>query len=168
MTLRDARDADLSVLGGIRNDLELQLALMSAPRPNTRARVKDWLRQRANDPQGAFFVVATSDGDEPIGFVQLVGIDLLNRHASLGICLTPAHHGLGHATEALDLLEGYAADVFGLRKIVLHVLSGNARAIAFYERRDFRPVGTLMEHHYHQGRFHDVLIMEKRLDAPPT
>ena len=168
MTLREARDADLPALAGIRNDLELQLALMAAPRPNTLVRVKDWLRRRANDPQGVFFVVATSDGDEPIGFVQLVGIDPLNRYADFGICLTTAYHGRGHATEALDLLEGYASDVFGLRKIVLHVLSSNARAIAFYERHDFRAVGTLMEHHYHQGKFHDVLIMEKRLDAPPA
>lgn len=167
VTLREFRDTDLPVLAAIRNDVELQRALMAAPRPNSRERVEDWLQRRANDPQGAFFVVAVSIGDVPIGFLQLVAIDMLSRHADLGICLTPEQHGLGRATEALALLEGYASGVLGLRKIVLHVLANNARAIAFYERRGFRRVGVLSEHHYHRGEFHDVLIMEKRIDAPP-
>ena len=161
--LREARDADLPALAALRNDLDLQLALMATPRPNTVERVEDWIKRRANDPAGAFFVIASADGSETIGFLQLLNMDPVHRHAALGICVTGAHQGKGRAAEALTLLEGYAAGTLGLRKIVLQVLAANARAIAFYEKDGYRRVGVLEQHHFQRGAFHDVLIMEKRI-----
>lgn len=161
--LREARDDDLPALAALRNDLDLQLALMATPRPNTAERVADWIKRRASDPAGAFFVIALADGSATIGFLQLVNIDPVHRHADLGICVSAAHQGKGRAAEALALLETYAAGTLGLRKMVLQVLADNARAIAFYERDGYRRVGVLERHHFQCGAFHDVLIMEKRI-----
>jgi hypothetical protein len=52
--LRPSKAADVPLLSALRNDLELQLALMAVPRPNSRARVKAWLTRRSNDPEGLF------------------------------------------------------------------------------------------------------------------
>lgn len=166
--LRETRESDLPVLTGIRNDVALQLALMATPRPNTTERVEEWIQRRTSDPSGAFFVVAQSDGAQPIGFVQLVNIDPIHQHADLGICLLPEHQGGGRALEALRLLEGYASSTLALHKIVLRVLVSNTRAIAFYEKCGYRQVGILRAHHFQAGEFHNVLLMEKLLSAGAT
>ncbi len=163
MALREVRESDLPVLSGIRNDTDLQLALMATPRPNTIERVREWLQRRAGDPNGAFFVVAVADPDAVAGFVQLTGIDLLHRYADFGICIVSEHQGNGVADETLTLLERYARNVLGLRKLVLKVLASNVRAVSFYERSGFHRVGVLIDHHLQNGSFHDVLIMEKKL-----
>ena len=168
ITLRETREMDLPVLAGIRNDVALQLALMATPRPNTVERVEDWIKRRASDPAGVFFVVAFGEELQPIGFVQLVNIDAVHQHADLGICVLPEHQGGGRALEALQLLEKYASSTLGLRKIVLRVLALNSRAIAFYEKSGYRQVGVLHAHHFQAGEFHDVLLMEKLLRAIAT
>ena len=66
ITLRETREMDLPVLAGIRNDVALQLALMATPRPNTVERVEDWIKRRASDPAGVFFVVAFGEELQPI------------------------------------------------------------------------------------------------------
>jgi RimJ/RimL family protein N-acetyltransferase len=168
VTLRETREMDLPVLASIRNDMVLQLALMATPRPNTAERVEDWIKRRANDPAGVFFVVALAEGGQPIGFVQLVNVDAIHQHADLGICILPDYQGGGRALVSLQLLERYARSTLGLRKIVLRVLALNSRAIAFYEKSGYRQVGILQAHHFQSGEFHDVLLMEKLLEATAT
>ena len=163
--LRETRKGDLPVLTGIRNDVALQLALMATPRPNTAERVKEWIKRRVSDPDGAFFVVALSDSTQPIGFVQLVNIDTIHQHADLGICLLPEYQGGGRALDALRLLERYASSTLALRKFVLRVLASNSRAIAFYKKNGYSRVGVLRAHHFQADQFHDVLLLEKFLNA---
>ncbi len=163
ITLRPAKTADLPLLSALRNDVDLQLALMAVPRPNSRAHVKAWITRRTNDPQGAFFVLAWARDNQAIGFVQLTRIETLHRRAELGICLAEEARGSGAAREAMALLETYARAALGLRKLVLQVRADNRRAIALYNRCGFRRVGTLAAHHYAGGRLHNVQIMEKFL-----
>ncbi len=163
--LRPPEARDLPFFVGLRNDLALQLSLMAVPRPNPPAKVAAWLEQRADDPHGAFFVIADAQTGDAAGFVQLTQIDTLHGTAELGICLAGTAQGRGFAAEAMRLLEQYARQVFNLRKFVLRVLQGNQRAVSFYDRIGFRRVGTLQQHHYQDGAHHDVLIMEKGLTA---
>lgn len=162
--LREPRPEDLDLLGSLRNDVELQLELMATPRPNTLERVRQWIDARLNDPRSVLFVVADRASDRACGFVQLKELDPLHGHAELGVCLAPSARGTGHAGEALALLEGYARDVFRIRKLILHVLVSNERATAFYAKTGFREVGVLREHFYHHQCWHDVAIMERFLD----
>jgi RimJ/RimL family protein N-acetyltransferase len=161
--LRPSKAADVPLLSALRNDLELQLALMAVPRPNSRARVKAWIARRSNDPEGAFFVVARPLDDKAIGFIQLVRIDTLHRRAEMGICLATDARGSGASDEAMAMIENYASGALGLQKLVLQVGALNRRAISLYERAGFLRVGMLKAHHFASGRFHDVLIMEKFL-----
>ena len=45
----------------------------------------------------------------------------------------------------------------------LEVLAENTRAIALYEKLDFRHVGTLHAHYLQDNRWHDVVLMERML-----
>jgi RimJ/RimL family protein N-acetyltransferase len=164
VVLRAAKSEDLPALAALRNDLEVQLTLMATPRPQSEDQVREWLVGKSTDPKGAFFVIAAPEDDKTIGFMQLTGIDVMHGYADLGICLSATARGGGRAQEAMVLLEGYAAQVLKLRKIVLRVLLTNGRAISLYEKCGYRRVGVLQGHHYMGGKYEDVLLMEKPLE----
>lgn len=159
--LRPWKDSDLPVLMGLRNDLALQAQLMTQPRPNSSSRVVKWLQEKSEKPDGVFFIVASTQGDGPLGYVQIHGIDLQSRHCHMGICLAREAQGKGYGHQVLTLIEQYMRSVFGMRKIMLEVLLSNAPAIKLYERYGFDRVGVMKSHFQADGVFADVLIMEK-------
>lgn len=163
VTLRAPHTEDIPYLARLRNDLTLQKQLMVVPRPNSNERVQDWVARRMNDEHGVFFVVAAGATALPCGFIQLTDIDFLHRRANLGVCIGPEAQGRGYGGEALELTEAYAAAILSLRKIVIHVLSHNTAAVVVYERAGYSRVGVHQEHFFQDGRFCDVLVMEKRI-----
>jgi RimJ/RimL family protein N-acetyltransferase len=163
VVLRAWREDDIAVLMRLRNDVSLQTQLMTQPRPNSRVRVSQWLKEWSERTDGVFFVVAAADDDHVLGYVQLANMDVMHGRGDLGICLDQAVHGHGVADQTMELLQNYVIQVFGLRKILLHVLCSNLRAIAFYEKQGFKRVGVLREHAFLQGGHVDVLLMDKLL-----
>jgi RimJ/RimL family protein N-acetyltransferase len=163
VVLRAWCEDDLEVLMRLRNDVALQTQLMTQPRPNSRDRVSQWLKDWSKRTDGVFFVVAATANDNVLGYVQLANMDLMHGRGDLGICLDPAAHGHGVADQAMELLQNYVMQIFGLRKILLYVLCSNLRAIAFYEKQGFERVGVLHEHAFLQGSHVDVLLMDKFL-----
>jgi RimJ/RimL family protein N-acetyltransferase len=163
VVLRAWREDDIAVLMRLRNDISLQIQLMTQPRPNSRLRVSQWLKDWSERTDGVFFVVAAANDDHVLGYVQLANMDVMHGRGELGICLDPAAHGQGVADQTMEMLQNYVIQVFGLRKILLHVLCSNLRAIAFYEKQGFGRVGVLREHVFLQGDHVDVLLMEKLL-----
>jgi RimJ/RimL family protein N-acetyltransferase len=163
VTLRAAAARDFALLSKLRNDLEVQASLLALARPNSPRRVRAWLERRAAADDGAFFVIADTGDDRPLGFIQAGGIDALHRRAEVGICLDEGARGRGLGKEAMALLEDYLAGVFRVRKLWLRVDAANLPAIALYRGAGFRAVGTLKQHHYARGRYRDVVLMEKML-----
>lgn len=163
VVLRAWREDDIDMLMRLRNDVALQTQLMAQPRPNSRVRVTQWLKDWSERTDGVFFVVAATEDDHVFGYVQLANMDVMHGRGDLGICLDPAVHGHGVADQTMELLQSYVMQVFGLRKILLNVLCSNLRAIAFYEKQGFERVGVLREHIFLQNSHVDVLLMEKHL-----
>jgi len=161
--LRPYEAGDLETLKTLRNDAAMQASLLALPRGSSSERVVAWVTQMSTDSGSLFFVVATVPTGRPIGFVQLARIDFIHGHGELGIALTAEARGKGHGAAAIQLLEGHARDVFGIRKCVLHVLATNEAAMRLYERLGYVHVGTLRSHFYHRGAHHDVVLMEKSL-----
>jgi RimJ/RimL family protein N-acetyltransferase len=156
------RDKDL--LLAMRNDLDSQSLLMSRAKPNTLDKVDAWLNKRLSDEHGIFFIIADLESDRCVGFVQLVNIDFISQRGDLGISIDREQQGIGYGKDALSLLESYARKIFNLRKVNLQVLSNNQKAINFYRKVGYRDVGILQEHFYINNEFHDVLLMEHRID----
>ena len=161
VTLRAPSDDDVAALCALRNDVDLQLLLMSQPRPNTPKRVREWAWRMMEDPHSAFFVIESSG--QVAGFLQIVRMNFLHGTGELGLCLKSDAQGQGVATEALALAENYAREVFNLRKLTLQVLSSNTRAVRFYEKSGFATAGVWQRHFYQRGAFRDVTLMEKFL-----
>lgn len=166
IALRAWAPADVAALGAMRNDIDLQLLLMAEPRPNSEERVRHWLQERSAQADSVFFVIAESETNHPLGFIQATRWDRRNQTAYLGIGLAAAARGKGVASQALRLMEDYLHDVLNLRKLLLEVIGTNARALELYRRAGYAVAGTLRAHHLIRGVHEDVVIMEKRLDSP--
>nr|WP_311526921.1 GNAT family protein [uncultured Ralstonia sp.] len=163
LVLREWRESDIPQLLPLRNDVPTQLQLMTRPRPNSAASVRDWLTAKSKQSEVVLFIIAAQADDSVLGYLQLNHIDAVNRHASLGICLVPAAQGKGHGRAACEAAFAYASETLCLRKIMLEVLAENTRAIALYEKLDFRNIGTLASHYLQDNRWHDVVLMERML-----
>lgn len=162
--LRAWRETDLPNLLALRNDLALQNLLLTQARPNSVERVRRWLVEKSEHKQALFFVIGQRDSGGCLGYVQLLNMHSLHGTAELGICLAPEAQGHGFGREVLELLEGYAQSVFALRKIVLQVLADQGAA-EFYRRVGYREVGRLQKHVFQNGRYRDVLMMERLLQS---
>jgi len=163
IVLRAWAQDDLDALGKLRNDLPLQEMLMSQPRPNSADRVQDWLTEKSGRDDGVFFVIAERDSDRVLGYVQVVNMDTQHGTGELGICIGPDFQGSGYGSSAMVLLEDYLQRVFSLRKLLLHVVADNKGAVKFYLKLGFDEVGSMKDHFLNDGKYRDVIIMEKFL-----
>ena len=159
--LRGWEADDLPALQLLRNNFQLQQQLMSIPRANSIEQIKEWLTNKTKPAGSVFFVIADSQSNHCVGYLQVMAIDLLNGLGKLCICVSPNEQGNGYGSEAITLLECYLLDVFKLRKVFLEVLANNGRAHDLYSKLGYRECGRLQEHFFFNGKFHDLLIMEK-------
>jgi len=163
VALRAPSDGDVAFFARLRNDLLLQMQLMALPRPNSLRRVREWLSQANQDERRVLLVISSRRGGRALGYTQLAQIETLHRTAELGICLAHEAQGRGLGGQSMRLLEEYAFDALGLRKLTLRVLKGNTKAARLYRRLGYSKVGTLRKQFWQGGKFHDVVLMEKFL-----
>jgi len=159
--LRGWEADDLPALQLLRNNFQLQQQLMSIPRANSIAQIKEWLTNKTKPADSIFYVIADSKSNQCVGYIQVMAIDLLHGLGKLGICVSPDAQGNGFGGEAITLLECYLVDVFNLRKVFLEVLANNSRAQGLYSKLGYKECGRLQENFFFNGKFIDVLIMEK-------
>ena len=159
--LRTWSENDLPALQLMRNNIRLQRQLMTQTRGNSHDQVKDWLATRTKSTDGLFFVIACKSSDQAAGYIQVMGMDILNGSGRLGICVAAEFQGNGYGGEAITLLEDYLRNVFRFRKLTLEVLRDNGIAIGMYSKYGYVESGCLREHYHTGAGYVDVVIMEK-------
>jgi diamine N-acetyltransferase len=148
----------------LRNNVGLQASLMARARGSDFAQVRRWLESRS-EPGSMIRVVADTETDEAIGYLQAVDIDRDDRRADVGICLGPGHHGRGLGTEAMREFMNLLRISEAVGKVTLRVRADNSRAIACYHRLGFTQCGTLHAHAWFEEQWIDVVVMEAFLDT---
>lgn len=95
-----------------------------------------------------------------IGTVGLHDISERNRHAELGISIgEKAYWSQGYGADAVRTLVRYAFEELNLHRVYLRVYSFNPRARRAYEKAGFQLEGTLRQHIFRHGAYHDEWIM---------
>ncbi len=94
-----------------------------------------------------------------VGRCGLHGIDEYARRADLGIALRRDEWGKGYGQDACRVLVEYAFRNLNLRKVCLHVLADDERAVGAYRNAGFVEEGRLREHDWYDGAYRDVLLM---------
>lgn len=158
--LRAPDECDIDIFQEMRNDTDLQRTLLGIPKPNNRDDVNNWLKRFNGSNNAILFTIFSLADNAVVGFIQITQLDTLHGSGWLGVALHHDAQGKGFGREALSLLETYLKKTFNLRKVLLEVDAKNL-ARNFYSEHGYRDVGTMKQHFFHDGNYHDIHIMEK-------
>lgn len=160
--IRRAVAEDLDAIGRIYNEgIEDRLATLDVE-PKDAGEMRQWWDLHS----GRFAVlVAANDAGEITGWASLNPYSHRCAHsgvADLSVYVRRDCRGLHVGSSLLAALE-LVARTGGFHKIVLFALEQNAQGKALYRTQGYREVGILREHGTLEGRFVDVVTMEKLL-----
>jgi len=127
-------------------------------RPRTEADVRAWF-------DGRHPVMAVEDGGEVIAFATSYAYSARACYAAvadLSVYVARAHRGKGAGRMALEALAS-EAERLGFTKLLSRVFTDNERSRAMLRVTGFREVGTYLRHARLDGRWRDVVIVERLL-----
>jgi RimJ/RimL family protein N-acetyltransferase len=160
VVLRPPRESDAEAAYAWDRDPELAAWNGRAPiRISFSAARRDYLA-RWEDPSVKTFIIEAEE--RPIGMATLY--DFRKGGCELGIKIGPNDlRGRGYASEAVELLVGYAFDTLGLENVRGSTLSHNHRMQRVFEKNGFENVGdgTLLSR-YDNRRYTELLYTRRR------
>jgi RimJ/RimL family protein N-acetyltransferase len=119
-----------------------------------------WFDELHADPNRETRLIQTSESNEVVGVIGLLGIERISRGAELWVYLgeeKTRRAGLGR--EAVWHLLRYAFDTLGLERVFVRVMAYNPDAHSFFRSIGFTDEGTLRSAVFRRGRFHDVFVL---------
>ncbi|MUV38989.1 Diamine N-acetyltransferase [Lentibacillus sp. JNUCC-1] len=156
MHLRVMEKDDLEFLHKLNNDPAVMDYWFEEPYMSLE-KLKDSYEKNLDSERHRQFIL-TQNG-EKLGFVGLFGMNQRDRNAEFAIMIDPIHQGNGYAKTATQLALEYAFDRLNLHKVYLIVDKENEKAVHIYEKAGFTVEGTMKEHFYVNGRYHDAVSM---------
>jgi len=159
--VRAAVPADAATIARIHNEGIADRVATLDTEPRTDEDRRRWLAARGSRHP---VVVAEAEG-RVVGWASL---NVFNprkayRHvADLSVYVAREARGRGAGTALLRRVVGLAREL-GFHKLVLAAFPRNAAGLALYRREGFREVGTYREQGLLDGRWVDVLVMERLL-----
>jgi RimJ/RimL family protein N-acetyltransferase len=158
VTLRAFTREDVPLVWKFRTDVEVELAGGGdPPRPLTLPQVEGEFEKNEFIFKDGFAIEA---GGRLIGFCGLFHQDNLAHTCELGITIGDKEQwGKGCGRDAVRLLLDYALRMLNLRRVWLHCISTNERAIRCYRSCGFVEEGRLREQCWCNGRYTDQVYM---------
>lgn len=163
--LRPITKNDLNYLNKWKNDYQVFKYLGGGFRPTSIDVQGTWLDEMAIiSEKNQRFIIENHMDNKPIGLIGLYNIHSTNKTCEVGIYIGEKiiqNKGIG--SQAYRLLENYAINNLAIRKIKLLVVEENVSAYKFWEKQAFNYVGTYKAERFIDGKYKDVIIMEKIL-----
>jgi RimJ/RimL family protein N-acetyltransferase len=97
-----------------------------------------------------------ADSRVPVGVVELDPVDRETGVAELGIWIHPAHHRQGYASEAIELVVGYAFDELRVHKVTANAYARNEASRRMLASLGFVEEGVGREDAFLDGDYHDT------------
>jgi RimJ/RimL family protein N-acetyltransferase len=104
------------------------------------------------------FVIVSLKENYPVGLISFSDLNSLNRSARISILIDPDHSGKEHGVEAVEILSRYLFRYRGLNKVYAYVSELDLEMSRTLPKVGFQKDGTLRQHHYFRGGYHNVLI----------
>ncbi len=113
----------------------------------------------ANESEATFMVVSRED-DKPVGLARFDKLNSLNRSAEIFCLFDPDEKYEKHGQETVDLLLNYLFRFRNLNRVTVAISEEgsavNSDMNDLCEKIGFKKEGTLRQHHFYDGEFHDV------------
>ncbi|WP_022881419.1 GNAT family N-acetyltransferase [Gryllotalpicola ginsengisoli] len=159
--LRATREDDLPVLADWYNRPEWgvlqQVRVQPLPQADVIEQIRTW--SGSKDGSGAGFSIELVATQQLIGHTSLWGARMPARAATFAIMLGPQFASQGYGPEAARLMVGYGFRELGLNRIGLSTWAYNSRAVRAYEKAGFVVEGRRRDVVFHDGAFHDEILM---------
>lgn len=155
VTLRTVEEADLPFLAELRNDPDVRSGAFATPENDET--LDEWFEETASETgdESAAFVVA--DGDDRVGYVDLVDVRRPAGHGTVRFCVAPDERERGVGAAAVELVVGYAVEERRLARVRATVLADDEAARRTLERVGFTAELTLREELYVDGAHRDAV-----------
>jgi L-amino acid N-acyltransferase YncA len=161
MLVRDATRADAAAIAEIYNQgIEDRLATLETELRDADERLAWLIARDARHP-----VIVAEEGNSIAGWASLNSFNprpAYENVADFSIYIGRGHRGKGIGSILLDAL-GERAREIGYHKLVLAAFPENEAGMRLYRRKGFATVGTYHEQGLLDGRWVDVIVMEKIL-----
>lgn len=162
--LRPILRSDLTILNKWKNDEEIYKYLGGGFNPVSIDQQENWIDKLINIDNYNKRYIIEYDGVS-VGMIGLYSINNIYQNCEIGIYIGEKnYHGKGIAAKSMLLLEDYARKYLNIRKIKCYVVLENKKAHELWKRIGFKDVGVLKEERFIDGKFMDVMIMEKFLN----
>ena len=131
-----------------------------------------WFDSLIGKKNEARFIIETIEG-KTIGLTGLWDIDWHNRHAltATKVILSEEIKGKGYGRDAIMALSAYAFYEVGLNRLWGSIIDYNGASFkAYVERSGWKLEGTLRNHIFRNGAFHDlyyVACLKKDFESVP-
>ncbi|HZQ99807.1 MAG TPA: arsinothricin resistance N-acetyltransferase ArsN1 family A [Chloroflexota bacterium] len=162
MQVRDARPEDAAAIARIYNQgIEDRVATLETQLRTPEERAA-WMAARG--PRHPV-LVAVDDAGEVVGWGSLNQFNpraAYDHVADFSVYVAREHRGRGVGRLLVQALEERARAI-GFHKMVLAAFPYNEAGMRLYERRGFRTVGVYREQGMLDGKWVDVIVMEKIL-----
>ena len=163
LTVREATADDAAAIARIYNEgIEDRLATLETT-PRSADERRGWLAARSE--RHPVLVAVSSDGDEVVGWASLNQFNqrpAYDHVADFSVYVDRAARGVGVGGVLLRALEDRAKWI-GYHKLVLAAFPTNSAGMRLYQSRGFEIVGTYHEQGMLDGKWIDVILMEKIL-----
>ncbi|MGE8232667.1 MAG: GNAT family N-acetyltransferase [Stenotrophomonas sp.] len=160
LRLREVRDGDAAALFAIHGDARV-MRYWSYPAwtelAQAEQKIADIQRQRREEDI-LIWAIADATSDLLIGSSAVFYLNLEQGRAEIGYSLHPDWQGRGLASEALQLVLGYAFNKLGLRRIEADIDPRNLPSCRLVERLGFVREGLLRERWHVNGEICDSAI----------
>ncbi|MFJ2620065.1 GNAT family N-acetyltransferase [Glutamicibacter sp. NPDC087344] len=159
--LRELQDEDLPILTAWWNSPEF-MALQGSlvlPHPGTEAAELFKGRSLNRGTTDGVGLCITLPDDTLIGHTALHNYNAPARSAELMIMIGGSNVGQGYGTMATKMIIDFGFREMGLNRIGLSVWAYNERALRTFASSGFREEGRERQAGFHDGQFHDRIIM---------
>lgn len=121
--------------------------------------------RRLAEKSGFIFEIRTLDGSRYIGNCGLEKVDLVHRHAEVGIVIGEvSDHNKGFGRDAIRTLLRFGFETLGLHSIEIRHMAPNEPAAHLYRSIGFREVGVLRQHCFLRGEWVDEVVLDMLAD----
>jgi RimJ/RimL family protein N-acetyltransferase len=155
--LRRIERSDIPIFVRWFNDPEIR-SFLSMYLPMSQAAEEQWFEKQLESDR-IIFGIETLDG-KLIGNLGFERIEWKNRWAEIGVVIGEREYwSQGYGTDAITTLLRFVFTEMNLHRVRLSVYDYNQRARRCYEKCGFVLEGRMRQAHYHDGHYHDELIM---------
>ena len=162
VNLRPVDVSDLERYFAWINDPEVAEHLQVWPLQVSRIQEEAWLAAVMNhtQPPEITYAIETRDEGRHIGSVSLHKIEIVERHAELGIMIgDKTQWNRGYGTDAIMTMLQLAFEGINLNRVYLRTDEDNNRAVACYRKCGFVEEGRLRHDRYRAGVYRDTVMM---------